>query len=123
MAANRADRIAKTYKILKKHYTPVPAPPERSVLEHLLYACCLENAPYDKADAAFQRIRDISFDWNEVRVTAVGEIAESMIGYPEPRRSALFTPPPSVGCFIRRKLGRSKNLARWTKTFRAKSAP
>ncbi len=88
MATNRADRIAKTYKVLKKHYTPIPDPPERSVLEHILYACCLENASYARADEAFKRIQEISFDWNEVRVTSASEIAESMVGYTEPKRAA-----------------------------------
>lgn len=87
MAKNRATQIAKTYKILKKHFTPV-ATPERTVLEHLIYGCCLENAPFDKADAAFKRIHTAAFDWNEVRVTAVSELAEYMVGYAEPKRSA-----------------------------------
>ena len=30
----------------------------------------------------------ISFDWNEVRVTAASEIAESMVGFVHPKRSA-----------------------------------
>ncbi len=85
--SNRADRIAHVYKILKKHYQPVAAP-QRTVLEHLLYACCLDGVSYDKADVAFQRIQEISIDWNEVRVTSAAEIAESMVGFPEPRRSA-----------------------------------
>ena len=87
MAKNRADLINKTYKVLKKHYKPV-ASPDHSALECLLFACLLENTPYDKAEAAFARIREISSDWNEVRVTAVLELAESLKGFPDARRSA-----------------------------------
>jgi len=87
MAKNRATQIAKTFKVLKKHFTPVPTP-ERTVLEHLIYGCCLENAPYDKADAAYNRIHAAAFDWNEIRVTAVSELAEHMQGYVQPKRSA-----------------------------------
>ncbi len=87
MAKNRASQIAKTQKVLKKHFSPV-ATPERTVLEHLIYGCCLENATYEKADAAFEKIREAAFDWNEVRVTAVSELAEFMTGYVEPKRSA-----------------------------------
>ena len=58
---NRAELIAKAFKILRKHYQPVPEPPERSVLDCLLYACCLENTAYDKADEAFRRIQDDLF--------------------------------------------------------------
>lgn len=87
MAKNRASQIAKTQKVLKKHFSPV-ATPERTVLEHLVYGCCLENAPYQKADSAFAKIREATPDWNEVRVTAVSELAEHMSGHVEPKRSA-----------------------------------
>ena len=87
-STNRADLIAKAFKVLRKHYQPIPEPPERSVLDCLLYACCLENTAYHKADEAFRKIQEISFDWNEVRVTAASEIAESMVGFVDPKRSA-----------------------------------
>jgi len=38
--SNRTTIIAKTHKVLSKHFKPV-TPVERTVLEHLLYACCL----------------------------------------------------------------------------------
>jgi hypothetical protein len=70
---NRATQIGKLQKILKKHYKPV-TPPERTLLEHLLYACCLENSPFDKADEAFAQLQQSYFDWNEVRVTSMAEL-------------------------------------------------
>jgi hypothetical protein len=72
---NRSTLIAKLQKTLKKHYKPV-ATPERTLLEHLLFACCLENAPFDKADEAFAKLQQTYFDWNEVRVTSANELAE-----------------------------------------------
>jgi hypothetical protein len=47
---NRGARLVKAHKILKKHYQPISPPAERPVFEHLLYACCLENARYETAD-------------------------------------------------------------------------
>ena len=44
-STSRASQFSKLHKVLAKHYQPVPVP-ERPVLEHLLFACCLENAPY-----------------------------------------------------------------------------
>jgi len=41
---NRSELINATFDILKKHYKPVKPPADRSLLEHLLYACCLENS-------------------------------------------------------------------------------
>jgi endonuclease III len=75
--SNRAAKLTKTHKVLKKHYKPSPVA-ERPVLEHLLYACCLEFAPFEVADEAFARMQQTYFDWNEVRVTTVSELAEVM---------------------------------------------
>lgn len=84
MAANpnRSAIYAKCHKVLKKHYKPVPAP-ELSVLDTLMYAFCLENSPHDQADEAFNRLKSEYFDWNEVRVTTISELAESMQGSAE----------------------------------------
>lgn len=84
---NRATLIAKLQKTLKKHYKPLPTP-ERTLLEHLLYACCLENAPFDKADEAFAQLQQNYFDWNEVRVTSVNELAEVFAPLPQPMAAA-----------------------------------
>lgn len=74
---NRMALLTKMHKVLKKHYKPVPIP-DRPVLEHLLYACCLENARYEQADKAFAAVSTSFFDWNEVRVSTVKELAEVM---------------------------------------------
>jgi hypothetical protein len=85
---NRAALIGKVHKVLKKHYTPAEALAERTILEHLLYACCLENARPEAADEAFARLQQAFFDWNEVRVTTVAELAEHLANLPRPQRTA-----------------------------------
>ncbi len=85
---NRSALIERLQKILKKHYKPVHPPHDRDVLGHLMYACVLEFSPFDRADAAFQRIHKNSFDLNEIRVTAVSELAESMAGSRDPKQAA-----------------------------------
>lgn len=84
---NRAALINKMHKVLKKHYKPAPTP-ERPALEHLLYACCLENAHYEAADKAYAAASTTFFDWNEVRVSTVKELAEVMHMLPEPAAAA-----------------------------------
>lgn len=84
---NRTTLIAKLQKVLKKHYKPVSSP-ERTLLEHLLYACCLEDAPFDKADEAFATLQQNYFDWNEVRVTSANELAEVFTALPHPMAAA-----------------------------------
>jgi hypothetical protein len=81
-ASNRASKIDALHKSLKKHFKPLPEAPERSVLEHLLYACCLEDARSDQADEAFAKLQQTYFDWNEVRVTTVSELGQCLQSLP-----------------------------------------
>ena len=76
-ATNRAQLINKLFKVAKKHYQPITPVSSRSVLEHMLYACLLENSMDDAADEAFAKLEEQYFDWNEVRVTTTSELAES----------------------------------------------
>lgn len=85
---NRGDRIQLLQKVLKKHYKPVSPVEGRTVLEQLVYASCLEDAPYDAADEAFQRVQEVYFDWNEIRVTTVHELADALRNLPDPNAAA-----------------------------------
>lgn len=85
--SNRAAKLTKTHKVLKTHYDPI-LPAERPLLEHLLYACCLEGAKYTAADEAFAKLQEAYFDWNEVRVTTIAELGEIMSCLPEPAPAA-----------------------------------
>lgn len=75
-APSRTTLINRTIKVLKKYYKPVLPTKERSLLEHLLYACLLENSPPEAADQVFETLQKDYFDWNEVRVSTVSELAE-----------------------------------------------
>ena len=81
---NRAAILTKLHKVLRKHYKPYAPPSDRSVLEHLLYASCLENARPEAADEALAKLKELYFDWNEIRVTTVSELAEVLSGLPDP---------------------------------------
>lgn len=87
-SASRTAQFAKVFKILKKCYKPVSSDPSRPVLEHLLLACCLEDAPYEAADEVFAALSHTFFDWNEVRVTSLTELSEVMARLPDPRTAA-----------------------------------
>lgn len=80
---NRAAILTKLHKVLRKHYKPYAPPSDRGVLEHLLYASCLENARPDAADEALAKLKELYFDWNEIRVTTVSELAEVLSGLPD----------------------------------------
>jgi endonuclease-3 len=81
---NRTALIGKAHRVLKQHYKPV-MPPDRPVLEHLLFGCCLENAPPELAEKVFDQLAKHFFDWNEVRVSTVTELAEAMRALPDPQ--------------------------------------
>jgi hypothetical protein len=85
---NRSALIAKTHKVLKQNFSAVHPDHSRPLLEHMLFACCLENAHYDAAEKVFARLKHSFFDWNEVRVSTVTELAEAMKELPEPTSAA-----------------------------------
>jgi endonuclease-3 len=87
-SASRSAIFAKIHKVLKKHYKPFAPPAERTVLEHLLFACVLEDARYEPAEEAFAALKHTFFDWNEVRVTSISELSEVMAALPDPRAAA-----------------------------------
>jgi endonuclease-3 len=87
-SVSRTAQFAKLHKVLKKCYKPVTGDLNRPVLEHLLFACCLEDAHYETAEEAFAALVHSFFDWNEVRVTSIAELSEVMACLPDPRAAA-----------------------------------
>ncbi len=89
-AAARASLTKKLYRILKKAYPRVRMPvKDRPVLEHLLYACCLENSSSSDANSAYTRLQSLYCDWNEVRVTTVSELTEELSMLNDPGEAAV----------------------------------
>ena len=85
---NRASLLNKTHKVLKRSYKPTPVKGDQPLFESLLFASCLENTRYDVAQEGFAKVRAAFFDWNEIRVSTVKELAEVMACLPEPSEAA-----------------------------------
>jgi endonuclease-3 len=85
---NRSALINAAYKVLREHYQPCQPPADRTLFEHLMYACCLEDARPEAADEAYARLQQTFFDWNEVRVTTVTELAETLAALPNATAAA-----------------------------------
>ena len=64
------------------------APPQRTVLETLMYAALLENATFDQADLAYTVLENYYIDWNEIRVCSVRELADTLTDLPNPEAAA-----------------------------------
>ncbi len=80
---NKQQVLAHLLTTVKKKY-PVPPPTEkRPVMEELVYALCREGVPPEKANAAFARLKECFFDWNEVRVSTVQEVADALDMLPD----------------------------------------
>ena len=88
-SSNRGDRIQLLQKVLKKHYKPTPPPEGRTVLEHLMYASLVEDAPFETAEEIFQRLPELYVDHNEIRVTTVTELADSLRALPDATAAAV----------------------------------
>ncbi|TWT54016.1 hypothetical protein Pla22_16500 [Rubripirellula amarantea] len=87
-ASQRAARIGKLHTALKKHYKPQPTGATRPLLEHVLYASLLEDAPSELADEGMAKCEQEFFDWNEVRVTSVTELTQVLSRLPDPVKAA-----------------------------------
>ncbi|MFM8415016.1 MAG: hypothetical protein ACKOCX_09840 [Planctomycetota bacterium] len=85
----RGQLLPKLHKALKSHYKPFTTDTSRDLLHQVLFACCLENAPAAAAERAFTRLLETYTDLNEVRVTTVAELAETLNDLPDPARAAL----------------------------------
>ncbi|MCU0712701.1 MAG: hypothetical protein MUC43_11620 [Pirellula sp.] len=82
--STRVEKFEQLYKSLKKHFKFTEGSVERTVLEHMLYACCLEDARSEQADEAFAKLQQSYFDWNEVRVTTTIELSDVLSSLPNP---------------------------------------
>ncbi len=77
---NKQQLLTHAQAALKKRF-PLPAlEPDapRPLLEELIYAICREGSTSPDADDAFVRLRKRFVDWNEIRVSTMQEVAETL---------------------------------------------
>ena len=74
----RAAQLAKLHKFLKSNYKPFPFDHKRPLLETAVFAALLENSPFEQAEQIFASLLQKYFDWNEVRVSTITELGESL---------------------------------------------
>jgi endonuclease-3 len=86
--AEKSREAQKIVNVLKKKYSAPQRREALSVLEALVYAVLADGTTTAKADAAFQRLKDNYFDWNEVRVSALVELQDQLSNLPEPEQRA-----------------------------------
>ena len=85
---NRATQLNKVLKVVKKHFKPAEISADRTLLEHLIYACCAENSLHEVASEVFAGLSADYYDWNEVRVTSIRELVDVMKPLNDPETAA-----------------------------------
>jgi hypothetical protein len=85
---NRSTLINRTLKVLRKHFKPVTPPKDRTLFEHLLFACLVEDSPHEAAEQVFAALKNDYFGWNEVRVSTIRELTDACRALVNPAESA-----------------------------------
>jgi endonuclease-3 len=81
---NKQQQLTQVLTILKKKFAvPPPAETPRPVLEEVLFAIVREGVPPQQAESAYAKLRSDFHDWNEVRVSSVQEVTDSLAELPE----------------------------------------
>jgi endonuclease-3 len=82
-AADRQELLSKVLGVLKKRYKTTAPKHNRPVLETLMFAVLLEDAPHPDAEKAFDSLLKSFFDLNEIRVSSVAEIEDALGDLPD----------------------------------------
>ncbi len=77
-ASDRQVLFRKIANVLKKKYGSSVPKDQRNVLETMLFACCLEDARYADAEAAYTSMLTTFHDLNEIRVSSISELERSL---------------------------------------------
>ena len=85
---NRSALINRTLKVLRKHFKPVTPPKDRTLFEHLIFACLVEDSPHESAEQVFSALKQEYFGWNEVRVSTIRELTDALKPLVNPAESA-----------------------------------
>jgi endonuclease-3 len=87
---SKAQFLTDVYTLLRRRYKPKADrnAVRLSVLKAVVYGICHEDTTRENANQALSRFKDEFFDWNEVRVSGVDEISESLAGIPDSEERA-----------------------------------
>jgi endonuclease-3 len=83
---SKTQLLTNIHTLLKRRYKPKAEPDAArlSVLKAVVYGICHEDTTREQANQALSRFEDEFFDWNELRVSSLEEIQESLAGIPDP---------------------------------------
>ncbi|MCH2201339.1 MAG: hypothetical protein MK102_05190 [Fuerstiella sp.] len=80
-ANEKQQACKKLTSLLHKDYGSMSVPKlNLPVLETMLFAACLEDNSWEEAEQGYERLNRLYYDLNEVRVSSVAEIEETLCG-------------------------------------------
>jgi endonuclease III len=87
---SKTQLLTNIHALLKKRYKPRSDPDSGrlSILRAVVYGICHEDTTREQANQALSRFEDEFFDWNELRVSSVDEIQETLAGISDPEERA-----------------------------------
>ncbi|MDG3005110.1 endonuclease [Paludisphaera mucosa] len=87
---SKTQYLADLQAYLKRRYKPKPGPAAARlpVIDAVVYGICHEDTTREQANQALSRFKDQFFDWNEVRVSPLEEVEETLADVPEPAARA-----------------------------------
>ena len=87
---SKSQFLTEVHAQLKRRYKPKPdrSAGRLTVLEAVVYGICHEDTTREQANQALSRFKDQFFDWNEVRVSPIAEVQETLADIPDPQGRA-----------------------------------
>jgi endonuclease III len=87
---SKSQFLTEVHSQLKRRYKPKPdrSAGRLTVLEAVVYGICHEDTTREQANQALSRFKDHFFDWNEVRVSPIAEVQETLADIPDPHGRA-----------------------------------
>ncbi|MCZ2344429.1 MAG: hypothetical protein LC104_21930 [Bacteroidales bacterium] len=81
-ATNKQQLLTQSLPLLQKKFPGTAGPEKRTVLDEVVFAVLREAATTAQAEAAFTHLMRSFYDWNEMRVSTIQEIADALPGLP-----------------------------------------
>jgi endonuclease-3 len=87
---SKTQYLADLQAYLKRRYKvkPAPAASRLPVIDAVVYGICHEGTTREQANQALSRFKDQFSDWNEVRVSLLGELQGALADVPDPAARA-----------------------------------
>lgn len=86
--SNKQRLLSDLLSAVPNHKEVLESETGKPVLEEFIYGLCREGTNQEKADRAYRNLCEQFFDWNEIRVSSIREIADALGDVPHAEAKA-----------------------------------